>query len=96
VADVGELLAVLGVEEAFRLLPVVEPFALLVLGEPLALLEVDELLEPVKPVVPRDAPPPLILEYSVEPVPIVPRLERIVVCVAPVESEIFKRKAFVS
>jgi len=87
VAEVGELLAVLGAEEPLTLLPAVEP---------VALLEVDELLAPLKPVVPRDSPSPVILEYSVEPVPAVPRLETIVVCVAPVVPEIFKRKAFVS
>ncbi len=74
---------------------IVEPLALIRLDEPVALLGVDDPLVPVKTVVAGDSPCPLVLVKMVEPVSVVPVLERIVVCVAPVVPTIRKEKQLV-
>jgi hypothetical protein len=61
-----------------------EPLPLLGVGEPLALLGVDDPPVPVKTVVVGDPLSPLLLENSVEAVPVALALETNVVCVAPV------------
>jgi len=62
----------------------------------LALLGVDEPLPPVKPVIAGDPPSPVVLDKPVEPVSVVPRLDTIVVCVAPVVPKILRRKTSTS
>jgi len=63
--------------------------------ELLALLTVGRPLPPVKAVVVRDPLCPTVLDKTVEPVPVVPIVER-VVCVEPVVPGILKRKTFIS
>ncbi len=67
-----------------------------VVDELLALLRVDEPLLPVKPVVAGDPPSPVVLDNTVEPVSVVPILDTIVVCVAPLVPKILKRKTSTS
>jgi hypothetical protein len=69
-----------------------ELLALIRVDEPVALLGVDDPLVPVKIVVAGDSPCPLVLVKMVEPVSVVPVLERIVVCVAPVIPTVLKEK----
>jgi len=71
---------------------IVEPLALIRVDEPAALLGVDDPLVPVKTVVARDSPCPVVLLDIVEPVSVVPALERIVVSVVPAVPRIWKEK----
>ncbi len=83
------------VGEPLALMGVVEPVALLAIVAAVALLGVDDPLVPVKIVVTGDSPCPPVLVDIVEPVSVVPVLERIVVFVAPVVPTIRKEKQLV-
>jgi len=72
-------LAVFPVDEAIAVVCAVALLPTLVVNEPVA----------------EDPLCPVPLEYSVEPVPVVPELGNIVVCVIPVVPEIRKRKTFI-
>jgi hypothetical protein len=72
---------------ALPVFPVDEPTVVVCAGKPLPVLTVDELLA-------GDPLCPAVLEYSVEPVPIVARLETVVLCVATLVSGILKRKNY--
>jgi hypothetical protein len=83
---VGTIVIVVSVDEPLALARVVELAPLLAVVRPLPL---------VKAVVVRDPLCPTVLDKTVEPVPVVPILER-VVCVEPVVPETLKRKTFIS
>jgi hypothetical protein len=93
------------VEILVPLIVVVAPVALLEVSEPLpmfavvesvALIAVDDTLVSGKTVVAADPPCPLVPDTTVEPVPVVPGIKTLVVCVTPVVSRISKRKTFIS
>jgi len=74
--------------KAVAVFPVDDPIAVVCAVALLPMLAVNE-------TVAEDPLCPVILEYSVEPVPVVPELVNTVVCVAPVVPGIRKRKTII-
>jgi hypothetical protein len=68
---------------------------LVVVVAPVALLEVDVALAPVKLVVAKDPPSPVVPDNTVEPVPVVLGIDTVVVCVAPVVP-VIENETFIS